>query len=382
MTAMVKARSVSRAPSPAPLVGTLLDAATVTEGVDWLDPEGLYPSFNCLRTGSEADFPCPETYLSAPVLASAAASAGGTLAAGTYRYVVTAINGRGETVASNEVSGTTATTNLTLNPTWAAVTGATGYRVYRSAIGGAAGSEHLLATVGAVLTYADNGSATPGSQVPPTANTAVTVVSKTFSAMSWVDGLRFAVYGGVTCKAVGFDQADAEAQLRAAFLRQESNGVEQAVMKNIFTGAGDFDPATDLTPSGGAVDPATGLALLEGYAAQQYAGVPTVHAPRSVGSLLWACQALDKVGSGYVSKQGSKVASGGGYYPNVGPTGAAPSAGELWMYASGEVMVERGSLIAPPAQLDRSNNEVYLLTERLYVASVDCFTAAVRVTVA
>lgn len=96
------------------------------------------------------------------------ATAGGTLGAGTYFYVVTALNALGETLKSNEVSVATTGTTSKNTLTWGTVTGATGYKVYRST---ATGTEKLLATVGNVSTYADTGSAV-GTVVPPTTSTA------------------------------------------------------------------------------------------------------------------------------------------------------------------------------------------------------------------
>jgi hypothetical protein len=51
------------------------------------------------------------------------------------------------------------------------------------------------------------------------------------------------------------------------------------------------------------------------------------------------------------------------------------------MYASGEVVVARGDLVVQQA-MDQSTNDILTLVERLYVAAVDCFVAAVRVKVA
>lgn len=81
---------------------------------------------------------------------------GGTLAAGTYYYVVTAIIPSGETKKSNELSVVTtgATSSNTVN--WNAVPTATGYRIYR---GTAAGLENTFYSVGAVTTFLDTGAA-------------------------------------------------------------------------------------------------------------------------------------------------------------------------------------------------------------------------------
>ena len=65
---------------------------------------------------------------------TATLAAGGTLAVGSYYYVVTACKttGGGETVQSAEATATTTAGNQTINLSWAAVPGAIGYRVYRS----------------------------------------------------------------------------------------------------------------------------------------------------------------------------------------------------------------------------------------------------------
>lgn len=202
--------------------------------------------------------------------------------------------------------------------------------------------------------------------------------AKTFTSPGWPDGIRFAVYGGVTCKGIGNSLEHEQSELAAAFAANESVGVEQALIHDLFT----VPAATDITPAGGAVSTAVALGLLEGYAAAHYAGVPTIHAPRTIGTLLFRDQVIERVGNSFVSKQGSKIASGGGYQnPNNGPTGAAPAAGELWMYASGEVVIARGEVISQ-VSLDQGTNEVIALAERAYVAAVDCFTAAIKVKVA
>jgi hypothetical protein len=96
-------------------------------------------------------------------------STGGNLAQSTtYYYKVTATNALGETTASIEQSylvptSGTSTNQITLN--WTAVTGATGYKVYRST---SSGSELLLATVsgGGTTSYADTTGTTPAGALP------------------------------------------------------------------------------------------------------------------------------------------------------------------------------------------------------------------------
>lgn len=100
--------------------------------------------------------------------AFATATTGGTLAAGTYSYRVSAIDGAGgETLASAETAQATTGATSTVTVNWGAVSGATGYKVY----GRTAGAQLLIATVGAVTTYVDTGAVTPAGALPVSNNT-------------------------------------------------------------------------------------------------------------------------------------------------------------------------------------------------------------------
>ena len=386
MTSTIVRSALSSPPRPAPLVGTLLDAADVTQSLgSFVDPTGLYLSYNCLDFSTETAFPCPATVLAAPVLnAPTTNTTGGTLAAGTYRAILTAINSRGETVGSPEVSRVTTGATSTATFTWTDLTGETGYRLYLT--NGAANSEAQYVPIAAGTTTYTMTSYPPSGAVGgvvPSANSAVISATKSFAAFSDVSGFRFAVYGGLVCKAVGFETMDvSEAEVTRVFLNNESVGVEKAMMQTRFRASGTLWGApTDLTPAGGAVGPSVGLAILEGHAASRYAGTPTIHTSRTIGSLLWDKSKLTQRGEVYYSPQGSKVASGGGYEAvNTSPAGVAAPAGERWMYATGEVSLLR-SEIKVEQVVNTTTNEVFVLGERLYVASVDCYTAAVRVKV-
>jgi hypothetical protein len=100
-----------------------------------------------------------------PVLSVGVAGAGGTFAAATYFWVLTAIDAKGETLASNEVSLALAL-NATAPLSWAADVGATGYKLYRGTVAGA--ENVLVTTLGAVTTYTDTGTAGTAATVPLT----------------------------------------------------------------------------------------------------------------------------------------------------------------------------------------------------------------------
>ena len=90
----------------------------------------------------------------------------------TYGYVVTAINGTGETTQSFEATVVVpdATTIVTL--TWTQVAGATGYKIYRTAVPGTYTTPALRATVGVTGTYIDDGDAVSAGAPPATNTTA------------------------------------------------------------------------------------------------------------------------------------------------------------------------------------------------------------------
>jgi len=110
--------------------------------------------------------------LSAPYsFAAAVGPTGGTWGAtGTRYYRITATNATGETAGSLEASFNVTDTAKKVTLTWAAVAGATGYKVYRSATSGVYTTPALRATLGAVTTYDDDGSAV-GAGALPSANT-------------------------------------------------------------------------------------------------------------------------------------------------------------------------------------------------------------------
>jgi hypothetical protein len=91
------------------------------------------------------------------------ATTGGTLAAATYGYRITARVGSVETAACPTIAVTTTGSTSTVTVAWLPVPGATDYRVY----GRTTGSELLIATVAAPLTsYVDTGSVSPSGALP------------------------------------------------------------------------------------------------------------------------------------------------------------------------------------------------------------------------
>lgn len=109
--------------------------------------------------------------LTAPVITLGTTSgSGGTFAANTYYWVLTATNVYGQTIASNQVTAAISA-NGTQVINWSAVTGATGYKLYRSTTSGVYTGSARVALLGAVTTYTDTGTAL-AAEAPPAIATA------------------------------------------------------------------------------------------------------------------------------------------------------------------------------------------------------------------
>lgn len=98
-------------------------------------------------------------------------TSGGTLAAGTWFYKVTAIDQDGETLPATEVSQVTTGAASSNTLSWAAVAGAIGYKIYRSQV---TNTEQFLVQVAGGLStnFVDIGNPTVGGAVPVANTTA------------------------------------------------------------------------------------------------------------------------------------------------------------------------------------------------------------------
>lgn len=106
-------------------------------------------------------------------------SGSSALTTGAYRYSITATNANGETIASvppsynPDANRASVGANQQVRLNWSGVFGATGYKIYRTAVDGVEGSQKFMVSVGNVTTYTDAGSVTLTSTPPPTVNGAL-----------------------------------------------------------------------------------------------------------------------------------------------------------------------------------------------------------------
>lgn len=210
-----------------------------------------------------------------------------------------------------------------------------------------------------------------------------TVSPLDYASGEWQPAFEFGVYGAIKCHAVGLDEADQRAEVERVFARNEGKGVEAALLANRFvedTGHEDepwWDAPVDLTEDL-SVPLSVALALLEGTAAAQYAGLPTIHMPRAAATVLEGSGLIVWDGTKAFTKNGSKVAIGGGYDVDL-ETG-------LWdLYATGEVYVERSTMLRNNAYVipgdgartagDLDDNYAIAVAQRMYRVGIDCFVA-------
>lgn len=196
--------------------------------------------------------------------------------------------------------------------------------------------------------------------------------AKTFDSIGLSEGDPFTIYKGVECQ----DMSDDNLQwAREALAAGEDYAIERGFMEQRLAVVG----TTDI--GGGATFSLNnGIAMLEGYAATVYGGVATLHISRSVTTRALANWVLQSDEAYRVTtRQGNLVANGGGYEINLGPDGLAPAAGQAWLYITGPVTLVRSAVTATTAP-DYTHNTQMAIAERVITPLVECFIAAVRVT--
>lgn len=223
--------------------------------------------------------------------------------------------------------------------------------------------------------------------------------TKVFAFGEWQPAFEFAIVGAVQCSNIGLDRDDMISEVQRVFEANEGKGVEQGLLFNRFVAQNpgsdepnvpSWDAPRDLTP-GVSVSLAVALALLEGDAADKYAGVPTIHMPRAAATILETVGLIVWTDGKAFTKNGSKVAIGGGYDDD-----SMLASGQWDLFATGEVWVERSeeitvnSFVNPTEGLSEvtsgdlnefTDNTSLALAERMYRVAIDCYIAKATGTV-
>jgi len=218
---------------------------------------------------------------------------------------------------------------------------------------------------------------TPGDEWPY-CWTPVGATEKQISCDAWGTAEPFVVYDGIRCQRVGFPDGQSVALSRLGLSEQGQ------VERHTWAQLANYDP-TQIVTANGSGDIIAAIAALEAQLAASTGARGIIHAPRAAAVFLAAVGVNDLIpdGSGWKTPLGTRIVFGGGYDYN-GPAGQPPATeGELWLYATGPVVIRRGDVVVHGGDsegMDRTTNEVNWIAERPYLVSFDCPVLAAQAT--
>lgn len=215
--------------------------------------------------------------------------------------------------------------------------------------------------------------------------------------MNYRGATPFTVYAKFDCSLSGMD--DALKIANNALAQSESWQVERAFWTGLVDGnilafphlaanatvddaqSIELQSAASVITTGAAIDPATGLGLLEAALADCYNGVGVIHMPVKALPTFQVHNLVFAQNGKLRTLNGNLVAVGGGY-PGTSPSGVASTSGEAWLYATGSVFMYRSDVKVPSdkvSSINRTTNTREMIAERTYVLGWDCCHHAVLV---
>lgn len=201
----------------------------------------------------------------------------------------------------------------------------------------------------------------------------------------------FVVVGSYDCSTVGRPAGEAFNIARQRLESWEQRTVEQVFWTGI-SANGPVNPSLslgndtcDIVPfdivPGGSVDAVTAMAVLEDALSDIVPCGGVIHVPYAYAAYLIDHDMIKLRDGAYYTPTGMLVVLGQGY-DGTGPGGVLPEAGTTWLYATGPVVLARGSVMMVPENLaeavDRMVNDVTVRAERFYAVGYLCAAVAVR----
>lgn len=203
----------------------------------------------------------------------------------------------------------------------------------------------------------------------------------------WQTAFPFAIYAGISCDRIGFDNAAQRAKARLAAAE------ERLVERALWQGKAGILPALNrgdatvlsTTP----VSLTAAVALLEEALGESTVAAGLIHAPRRLAAPAVSAWLAVPEGPRHRSPLGASWVFGSGYTPSdQAPDGLDdPPDNVTWLYASGQAVVRRSSVEVEPGQhpgtpgyFDPASNTAYAVAERTVLVTLDCPLFAVPVT--
>jgi hypothetical protein len=190
-------------------------------------------------------------------------------------------------------------------------------------------------------------------------------------AYGTVVGQPLTIFAMHSCRPVGLSAAERKDRATDALTAGNSWALEKALKATKLAGT-----SVDVT-NGTPTTPKRAFALLEHYAAKNYAGRPIIHVDRYTGAIAGAENLFERYGNRLETKQGALVASGAGYSATVEPIPATVD-----IYVTGMVRIRQGAAKVIDGGQPSNQNEVTALAERTSVMSVECIVARAQVSTA
>lgn len=235
------------------------------------------------------------------------------------------------------------------------------------------GARELFAGV----TYESDGCEAAGRIVEPgldgdadgAADECLRSAAKTFDeGLDFTQSFSFTVYRGIKCRIGslgGGDEAEYKERSERRLTQGESRAVEQHLVAAFNGSKRDtqneaIPPGRDITPTGDIVSVDEGVALL--FEALGNIHSPVIHVPRPVAVML----NKDAV----IEKSGGRTVVGAGYHTN--------GDGTATIYGTGPINFWRDP-ITTNIVYKTETNETFALSERQYIAAIECGVFSIRV---
>jgi hypothetical protein len=191
---------------------------------------------------------------------------------------------------------------------------------------------------------------------------------------TYVQADPFMVIAGVACGSLGTLDVDDQDRARASLAAAEPRLVERTFERGNIVPA--LVSASTVTPNGAtAVSVKRAVGLLETYLRSNYSGVGALHA----APILAEYMRPTKDGNVLRTRLGTPIAFGSGYAGVNPTTGAAAPANQVWLYATGAIIVRRSQVQLPATgaeTLNRVTNQTLMIAERSIMVAVDCVPPA------